>query len=739
MMGKPRRGAGGKGGGRKRGDSPFGFALTRDFVKLLSPQERAALAERIGLDASEPGGALVEWLSERLCDPDWLLGQTKDLSWLARCALLAAAWTSPHSVLALSGAGVGGLDVPAALVARAGEELDRSGLWFEHAGPFEDARVVLPAASAVLRRRTADLLPLFAELEWAHGTKPPARRFVDLLAAISTVGARLRKDGSLYVKAAERVVGLCPVLGDDLSDSARSLGVLARVALRVGWLEERERDGTLSLRAEAFVEAAPSYSDVIAVILAAATTVIPPLGAALAVLAGGPGPTVLPLRVLSAMLCNVFDARIPGDAKLRPQGEHGDHGALLTLLMMSEVLVPLNHEGERLTLAHPDVRAMLRAEPTVAAIGAATVQGSLEVLLPPDCSAGQLLRLASISDLLTTDVVDRARLSPERMLEAVESGVSADTLRGWLLDAVPTGELPPNIEHLLESLSGADDLCAVYPGVPLRLGARALRALVADPKLGPLVLSTTSDGQAVLDTRALPLLIEWARRNRVRLRGLGFWEVLHTNQRVPQVARPVDWRPISAHLSVLVSELLDPVLPSDPGDFVAEIELPAAFVGPVDAGEKVRRLHRARAAHPRGEPGAGARTRLRGRPRAVPFVQPGRVGRPPRPPGARLPVGALRRGRCLGPQGPRAGPDGLRTRAPGALRRPHASRHGRTEGVRRLLRRHPRAAHRRPAHRALPRALPPLTLALMGATEARFPAARQGHGGEHEFGHGAKR
>lgn len=523
-------------------------ATTRRLLAAMTRDDLEVYGAALSLDPTRSD--LVDAVLARLGDRGWVVSAARVLPPLARDALVAAAWACPEPVdpldlLAFSGEGDAGIE--------ALYDLDASGLWLAEAplGPDDASmRLVPPVAAAVLRVASGEIIGGGAQLTMLHAAADPGARLLRAIAAIADVGGRLRKDGGLTRQGAarigERVAGFAPG-GED----ADSLGLLARVALRAGWLAQGG-DGRLRLDASALRGPVPDRRDLIGVVAAGAIAAVPPLGPALAALCALPELHAIPLRLYDALLAVCYDARVhaldPGAAATVPPVQ-----AAVGLLSLAGIVLVASHDGELYVLLHPEARSALRLEHRLASVSSPVVQADREVLLQPDCPVDAYWRVASVAEAVAFDVVDRWCLSSGRLQEALDGGLDTATVRGWLGGG---GALPPTVDAWLDSARGPQSRCEVLAGVPLRLGADALAALEADPDLGAMVLDR-GGALVVLHPDALPLLPAWARGGGIRLIGAGAAAV--GSPHAPP--RRADWVPMPGRLAALLRALLEPAEP----------------------------------------------------------------------------------------------------------------------------------------------------------------------------------
>lgn len=524
-------------------------ASTARIIAGMALDDLEVYGAAVGLDPTRSD--LPAAILDRIADPDWVLAMVRPLSGAARCALVVAAWACPDTVepfeLIEEASGEGA--TPADLA-----DLDASGLWLGEPamGPDDPSRrLVPPVTAAVIRAHAAKIVGARARLTAMLPGAEPGARLIRSVAALADVDARLRKDGGVVrtyaARVAERLPGFDPAGDDDAS-----LGLLARIALRSGWLAWTG-EGGLRLDAAALSEGAPSRRDLIGVVVSGTIAAVPPLGPALAALACMPELTAVPLSVYDGILSASYDPRVhaldPAAAEAIPPVH-----AAVGLLALGGIVLVAQHDEELFVLLHPEARAALRAEHRLASVAAPTVQADREVLFQPDCPAEDYWRLASLCASVAFDVVDRWQLSEARLQAAVDGGLDLETVRRWVADCSPDGEVAPIVDGWLRSVRGPDDRCELLTGVPARMGEVAIAALQADPALAPLLLEHHGP-LAILHPDALAALPAWARASGIRLAGADRTPQPHA----PAPHRPVDWRPLPSQLASLLADLLEPL------------------------------------------------------------------------------------------------------------------------------------------------------------------------------------
>ncbi|GMV39326.1 MAG: hypothetical protein AMXMBFR64_10420 [Myxococcales bacterium] len=520
-------------------------ASTALIIDGMARDDLEVYAAAVGVDPGRPdlGSAVLA----RIADPGWVLTAARSLPVAARRALAVAAWACPDTVAPLP------LFEDATGAASPGDlaDLDASGLWlgepsFEAGGPSR--RLVPQVTSAVVRAHLARSVGVSVRLASTAPSLEPGARLIRCLAALSDVGARLRKDGGVVrtcaSRIADRLPGFDPAGADDVS-----LGLLAGVALRAGWLGWS--GDRLRLDASALAEGAPTRRELIAVVVSALIAAVPPLGPALAALTSLPELTAVPLSIYDGILSISYDPRVHALDPAAPASPPPVRDAVGLLALVGVVLVA-RHGEDLYVLLHPEARATLRGERRLASVSSPVVQGGREVQFPPDCQAEAYLRVASLCACASFGDVDRWTLDAARLQAALDGGLDPAQARRWVEDCCPDEDLTV-VTAWLEGARGPDDLCEVLAGVPVRLGAHALAELVADPELGPLVLERHGP-LAVLHPQALPLLTGWARGRGVRLTG----ERQAHPAALPAPSRRLDWRPLPERLAALLADLLEP-------------------------------------------------------------------------------------------------------------------------------------------------------------------------------------
>lgn len=544
-------------------------ASTRRLLAGMSRGDLEVYGAALGLDPTRED--LLDAALERLEDPAWVLAVAQALPPASRLALLTAAWAYPEAVdpgdgLAVAptearpsgaeslhrrgvGASRGGLGALALV--------DASGLWLAEPapGPDDPPRRLVPAVTAaVLRSGAAQLVGGPARLTALPPVGDPGERLAAMLAELVNAGARLRGDGTLAPSAAarvaERLSGFVAGGGD-----ADALGLLARVALRAGWLTKPE-DGRLRFGAAALTGAAPSRDELIAVVVAGVVAAAPPLGSVLALLCDLPPQHAIPLRLYDALLASCRDPRVydldPGGAAALPPIR-----AAVGLLALAGTVLVARHDDDLHVLLHPEARSALRGEPRLLSVAAPVMADDGGISIATGCPTLERWRVAAVAEGGARG--EQWRLSRARLQAMLDGGVPPAEARAWMLGWCARDDLPASVRAVVDGAVGPERQCEVLQGIPVRLGEDAASALEAAPDLGALVLHR-SGPLVVLHPAALALLPGWARGAGLRL--LGAPRGGEAPPPAPPGAGGDGWRALPGRLVALLRELREPADPA---------------------------------------------------------------------------------------------------------------------------------------------------------------------------------
>lgn len=444
---------------------------TTPFVHALTGPGASALARTLGLERFPPAGAAPDVLDDLGGRPETVARLRARLSPPAFRLLLrwviegeAASWwaRSLHD----------GLDDPAWLddVARLRDEVVASGV----AAVRGDDVLVLPALAAALHDEAERFAlgppPSGADEE---STAPPVEFALALVVCAFDVERPLvTKAGDVHATAAKRLIkrlGGSTVLGFGFA-------MLETLVRRLGLVTaEPDAEKAVALAspatvAEYFGRPAPERALLL-------------LGAA-----GGPDRTLRVLAALRALAATEGSAgssieRVLDASRRAVEGAwHGRDpldGWTCAHLLRSIV-------GTGLAARVPGTNRFVPRAPAEAQ-GAFVVQPSLEVLVPWDAPAGDVVRLGLVADLEHVDRVCRFRLSRDAALRGRRTLGGADAVLGAVRGA--RGTVPSNVEATVRGWLDGPRAAAPFRGDVLVLHdasqRRALEAAVATGAIGP--------------------------------------------------------------------------------------------------------------------------------------------------------------------------------------------------------------------------------------------------------------